>query len=307
MQTDFLQQNILRTLLYYDIFDYPLKDEEVFKFLPENSISQTDFKNQLKTICHEPDSVIREHNGYVFLEPKKNLVSQRLEREYISFRKWKTAKRVTTLIKNFPFVRAVFISGSLSKNNSDKKADLDFMLITAPSRLWICRSLLMLFKKTFLFNSYKYFCINYLITEDNLEIEEKNIFTATEIAYIKSTYNSGLMNKFIASNLWIKNYFPNYTEGDETLHGTPVKISNCSCFLRKILEVPFKGKFGDWLETKLLHQTVRHWKKKYSHISDEEREQMFKSTMKESKTHPHNMQKKILEMYNEKLKQFNLG
>lgn len=307
MQTDFLQQNILRTLLYYDIFDYPLKDEEVYKFLPQNTISETEFKEHLDTICSESNSIISKHNEFVFIDSKKNLVAQRLERENTSFGKWKAAKLVTALIKNFPFVRAVFITGSLSKNNSDEKADLDFMLITAPSRLWICRSLLMLFKKIFLFNSYKYFCINYLITEDNLEIEEKNIFTATEIAYIKSTYNSGLMNKFIASNLWIKNYFPNYTEGDESLHGTPVRISNCSCFLRKLLEIPFKGKFGDWLERKLLHLTVRHWKKKYSHISDEEREQMFKSTISESKTHPHNMQKKILEMYNEKLKEFNLG
>jgi predicted nucleotidyltransferase len=100
---------------------------------------------------------------------------------------WKLAGIVTHVIKRFPFVRGVFVTGSLSKNSSDSSSDLDFMVITRKGRLWIARTLLMLFKKIFLLNSYKYFCINFLLSEDNLEIEDKNVFTATEVMTVKAT------------------------------------------------------------------------------------------------------------------------
>src|SRR5207253_11478070 len=129
---------------------------------------------------------------------------KRIEKEKHSKKMWRMAAMMTHIIKRFPFVRAVMITGSLSKNSSDKRSDLDFMIITEPKRLWIARTILMLFKKIFLFNSYKYFCLNYYITSDNLEIEEKNIFTATEIAYVKATYNTRLMEDFIKANMWIK-------------------------------------------------------------------------------------------------------
>src|SRR3972149_5244541 len=132
-----IRDNILKTLLYYDIFSHPLNGDEIFTFLPENSVA-------------------------------KENVYKRLYKEQYSRKMWKAAWIATHVIKLFPFVRAVMVTGSLSKNSSDKSSDLDFMIITAPGRLWIARTLLMLFKKIFLFNSYKYFCINYFVTTDNL-------------------------------------------------------------------------------------------------------------------------------------------
>jgi hypothetical protein len=52
--------------------------------------------------------------------------------------------------------------------------------------------------------------------------------------------------------------------------------------------------------------TREHWKKKYPGLPDNERNHMFKSTENVSKTHPGNMQKKILGLYNQKLQEFNL-
>src|SRR4029453_8923510 len=85
------------------------------------------------------------------------------------------------LIASFPYVRCVCISGSLSKKYFDDTTDIDFFVITKPGRLWVCRTFLILFKKLFLLNSKKYFCINYFIDSDNLEIPDQNIFTATEL------------------------------------------------------------------------------------------------------------------------------
>ena len=55
------------------------------------------------------------------------------------------------------------------------------MIITAPHRLWVGKDLLMLFKKIVLFNSKNIFVLNYFIASDNMNIEERNIYTLTEI------------------------------------------------------------------------------------------------------------------------------
>lgn len=203
-------------------------------------------------------------------------------------------------------MRAVLITGTLSKNSSDKKSDLDFMVITEKNRLWISRTLLMLFKKIFLLNSYKYFCINYFITTENLEVDEKNIFSAHEVAYIKATFNEELMHSFIKSNDWVKNFFPNYVLGDPYLHSSGYKVNNRRSYFQKLFELVFAGKSGDRLNDYFLNMTVRHWKKKYSDLPDDLRNHMFESKYDVSKTHPGNMQNKILGMYRERLKRHGL-
>ncbi len=303
---DILKNNILKTLLYYDIFSHPLKADEIFTFLPRNSIPKEEVESKLNEFSTDSSSGFAEKEGYYYIKPFEENVEKRIQRENNSKRMWEAASVVTHIIKRFPFVRSVMITGSLSKNSSDETSDLDFMVITAEGRLWITRTLLMLFKKVFLFNSYKYFCINYFITQSHLEIEEKNIFTATEIATIKGAYNTGLMNEFISKNGWIKNYFPNYILCDPKLHNSNFKINNRKSRIQKVFELLFKGPIGNKLNESFMKLTIKHWNKKYSNLEEDERNHMFKSTVNISKTHPGNMQKKILNAYTEKLKKYNL-
>lgn len=301
-----LKKNILKTLLYYDIFSHPLKTDEIYSFLPRNSIAKKDVASFLHSSAGTDTVPYGEKDGYYYIKPLVDNVNKRIEKEEYSSKMWKRAALVTHIIKRFPFVRAVLVTGSLSKNSSDKTSDLDFMLITAINRLWISRSMLMLFKKIFFLNSYKFFCINYYVTENNLEITEKNIFTATEIATIKATYNTDLMEKFIKANNWVRDFFPNYNLCDPMLHTSGCRVNNRKSKVQRVFEFIIPAKLASWLDKKLMHITREHWKKRYPHLQAEERNHMFKSTETVSKTHPGNMQKKILNMYNQKLQEYNL-
>ncbi len=300
-----LKENILRTLLYYDIFKHPLNIDEIFSLLPQNSVSKTDVQNSLAEYT-KLNSPIYSKNGYYYIGDNDRYIAQRKSREMFSKKAWKYAALVTHIIKRFPFVEAVFITGTLSKNSSSPESDLDFMVVTKPKRLWICRTLLMLFKKIFLLNNHKFFCINYFVSRDSLEIEEKNIFTATEIVFIKATFNSQLMKEFLESNKWIINFFPNYKIGSLTFNQPGCKINNRKSYIQKFFEIIFFSKFGDYLDNLFRKKTSDHWKKKYFLLDEKEREHMFKSTIHVSKTHPGNMQKVILNNYKKRLHTFNL-
>lgn len=301
-----LKKNILKTLLYYDIFSHPLKTEEIYSFLPRNSITKQDIAKFLKDTASNETLPFAEKEGYYYIKPAVENVKNRIKKENYSQKLWKRAWFITHIIKRFPFVRAVFITGSLSKNSSDTTSDLDFMLITANNRLWISRTMLMLFKKIFFLNSYKFFCINYYVTEDNLNITERNIFTATEIVTIKATYNTVMMKKFIHENNWVNDFFPNYNLCDPLSHTSGCKVNNRSSLIQKVFEFFIPSKLALNLDKMFMNVTRNHWKNKYSHINKDERNLMFKSTEGVSKSHPGNMQKKILRLYNKKLQDFNL-
>ena len=46
-----LGKSIIKTLAYYDIFDYPLKAEEIYYNLGTNSVSLTEIENEVEQLC----------------------------------------------------------------------------------------------------------------------------------------------------------------------------------------------------------------------------------------------------------------
>ncbi len=120
------------------------------------------------------------------------------------------AKRMSRLIQSFPFVRAVYISGSLSKQGlTGEDDDIDYFLITAHNRVWTAKFFLMVFKKVFLLNSKKYFCINLLRDENHLAFERHNIYIATEAVSVLPLNHPEYLAQLFKENSWIQDYFPN--------------------------------------------------------------------------------------------------
>lgn len=114
-----------------------------------------------------------QYGHYYSISTNTDFIIQREENTRRALQIMPMARRMTKIISWFPFVRAVLISGSLSKNVITPDGDIDYFIITGRGRLWVTRTLLVLFKKIFLLNSHKYFCINYFIDDTHLEIEEK--------------------------------------------------------------------------------------------------------------------------------------
>ena len=201
------------------------------------------------------------------------------------------------IIKRFPFVRGVFISGDLSKGVADAKSDIDYVIVTEPKRLWICRTLLILFKKVFLFNQKKYFCLNYFVASDNLVLEDHNYFTATEIAHLKPLYNFNLYMRYMNANRWIKIYFPNFTAFAFGLKRT----NNRPSIIQPFIEYLFRGSRADRLENRLMTMMKGVWQKRYPQYDQEARERLFRCSPHESRAYVGNFADKVLNRYSDRL------
>jgi predicted nucleotidyltransferase len=161
------------------MFDYPLTYSEIFLFL-ENKYRQSEFSEALNSLVF--NKMIFQFDKYYSLKNDYGLIARRNKGNEKAAELIKKAKEVGRLLIKFPYVRGVGISGSLSKNFADNKSDIDLFIITKKNRLWVARSFMHCFKKlTFLMNKQHHYCMNYYIDEEQLQIVEKNIYTAIEV------------------------------------------------------------------------------------------------------------------------------
>lgn len=288
-----LSKNIIKTLAYYDIFSYPLKAEEIYHNLPVNHCSTGDIVSELEKLCEE--KLVYKIKDFYLLQNNPAFVSRRLEGNFLCNKKVKSAFRMSKLISKFPYVRAIFLTGSISKGYMDKESDVDYLIVTRPGRLWVCKLFLTLFKKIFLLNSRKVFCINYYIDYNHLEIEEKNVFTAIEIATIIPTFGKKYYDEFYSSNRWIKEYFPNYPKRN-------ILVIDKQSGFQKFFESLLNNRLGDFLDDFSMKLFAKATKRKFRHFDEKDFSLAFKSTKCESKYHPKFFQKKVLVSLDEKLR-----
>ena len=289
-----LSQNFIKTLAYYDIFSYPLTKEEIFHNSHTNGDTKESSLIEINNLVEL--GIIFHNNGYYSLCNNGQYVRKRIAGNKRAIRKLKTAKYFSNIIAKFPYVRAVLVSGSLSKGYMDVDADIDFFVITKPNRLWISRFSLMVFKKIFLLNSKKNFCINYYITTNNLEIEDKNIFIAIELASLLPIYGSDFYDKLYSSNQWIKNYVPNYPMR-ETKNIKKFKL----CLMQKIIEPLLDNKLGSHLDDYFMNLFYKYDKKRYFDYDEKSFNSAFKIRKNISTHHPDSFQNKVLHALEQKI------
>jgi len=207
------------------------------------------------------------------------------------------ARKYASIAAKFPFVRAVFISGSLSKHVMKPDSDIDFFIITEPGKLWVCRTLLTVYKKLILGNSYRNFCLNYFIDSNNLEIPDKNIFTSTEVAFLLPMYNYSVYELFMSKNSWIRAEFPNFKLRQNDFDAHPRSS-------KKLLEFFLNNRFGTMLDRLSFSVFTSFWKRKFSHFGKKRFELNFRSQKDVSKHHPSAFQEKVLSQYLIKIQEF---
>jgi hypothetical protein len=295
--TRLLAAPVLKTLLYYDLFRFPLTAEEIHRHCSVKGCTVALIEEELRHLVQ--DGKVFQSGRFYSVNASPEIFTRRLAGNRMAEAALKKAFRRSRLIARFPFVRSVCISGSLSKNYFDKTTDIDFFIITEPRRLWLCRTLLILYKKIFLLNSKKYFCVNYFIDSENLTIPDKNIFTATEVITLLPASNYEFYRKFYEANDWVNDYFPN--SAPRLYNGTREAASP---FPRRAAEKILGGQLGEWLDVFFYRKTWRHWKKKFGYLNRKEFEVNMRSRRSVSKHHPQGFQFQVLRSYEARLKEF---
>ena len=213
-----LHEAILKTLVYRDLFDFPLTEEEIAGFLIEASANPLAVRRELAQMVAE--GKIGAEDGFYFLEGRKGIARKRVRRTEISGRKYEYAFELSQYLRRIPWVRAVFLTGALAAGNAGEDDDLDFMIIAAPGRVWLTRFLAYLFftvlgvrREPEMENAPDMVCLNMFLSEESLTLPEgeRNLFTAHEICLARPLWAKDRLHlRFLAENAWVQEFFPNF-------------------------------------------------------------------------------------------------
>jgi predicted nucleotidyltransferase len=249
-----IKENILATLAYFDMFNYPLTRGEVYLFLNKKH-SYNLFDDGLKSLLNE--GIVYQFDRFYTLKNDQYLIARRNEGNKKAQELIRIAEKVGSILIRFPYVRGIAISGSLSKNFADEQSDIDLFIITEENRLWIARTIMHFFKKlTFLVNKEHLFCMNYFIDMQQLEIAEKNAYTAIEVGTLIPLQGDLVFEKFYAANAWTRCYLPNKHMRIAT--AKPIKSS----LLKRAFEYVFNNSLGNSIDDALMTITASRWSKK---------------------------------------------
>lgn len=269
-----INKNILATIAYYDIMDYPLTAFEVWKYLiarnteprkvatlprSEHETQTEDDRCALADVMGELENeisakggpaygwkkYIENFQGFYFLRGRKNLVRQRLERNKVSEAKYKIVLRAVKFLKFIPYIRMIAVSGRVAMKNAEGESDLDLLIIFEKGHIFTGRflsfallSILGVRRKDKKIKNR--ICLNHFLSTD-FSVSVKDLFSSHAYVFMLPIFNFESYQKFLKKNEWIKNYCPNFRNEIQALKEE--KDNNFSKIFRKILEKVFSLEF----------------------------------------------------------------
>jgi hypothetical protein len=204
---DALNQAILLTILYADIFDYPLTFTELSAYLAGLPVSEVRVRDAITTgqIGSETLTTV---NGYVMLRGREGILAVRERRKLLAATIWPRARRLGLWIARFPFVRMVAVTGALAVDNVEPEADLDYLIVTESGRLWTCRALIILLVHLAGLHGDR-ICPNFLLSERALTFPEQDFYNAHELVQMVPLSGCDIYKRLVQANAWVWDYLPN--------------------------------------------------------------------------------------------------
>jgi hypothetical protein len=241
-----LETAIMRTVLYGDVFNYPMTVEEIHHFLIHETITPLDdIRHTLENSAYLRERLVV-MQGYVACADRADLIPLRLERATVAQTLWTPALDWGYCLACLPFVRLVGLTGALSMHNpSTPQDDLDYILVTREGRVWLARVFAILLVYTGRLRGVTV-CPNYVLAENVLEQAKRDLYIAHEITQMIPIYGHNLYHRLRSVNAWTVHHLPNaaapFHHADER---APGMIGGTA---KRALEFILGGKFGDYLE-----------------------------------------------------------
>lgn len=236
-----LETAILRTVLYADVFQFPLTITELHYYLIHHeSVSLHTIQ---QTLSHS--SVLQTRlcieNDYIALLENSHIIALRQEREQLAQALYPAAEYYGKWLAHIPFVRMVALTGALAaRNPAHAKDDFDYLLVTQPGRVWLARAFAILLVRLVRRRG-RELCPNYILAADNLVQERQDLYIARELAQMIPLYGYPIFLEMRRCNVWMDAFFPNAMPSRQTQVDPQSRIKSS-------LEFLLRGKLGDWLE-----------------------------------------------------------
>lgn len=241
---------IVATLLYYDLFAFPLRADEVVRFAHRSSHEESIRARDVAYDSAWWDS----RDALWFLRGREELTRRRAQLQATSSDKLARARKYARLLQLVPGVRFIGVTGSLAMESAVPEDDIDFLVIAQANRLWLTRALVL---SALLAWGVKrpdnggsaypnLICANIFMDKGDLRICDQNLFIAHEICQMLPLLGEKTYYAFLAANAWVSAFLPQWQPAKLAFQDAPAWRRAQSTF-----ETAFSNSLGARLEREL--------------------------------------------------------
>jgi len=267
-----LKEAIVKTVAYFDMFDFPLTGyeiwqylsvkcelkeimavlKEVYQFNPLNPPLPSD----ADALAGRQGGQIESKNGFYYLSGREDIIRERMKRYNYSDKKLKLAIRLSIIFKLIPWIKLIAVGNVIGEHNLRHEGDIDLFVITAAKRIWLSRFFCNAITKILGLRPSpnkirNKICLSFFISDDNLDLNYLRLSSGGEQKKDDSYFTYwlvGLMpiynpdqtyQKFISANPWLVEQLPNWQVTGPS--GRRNSGSSPSAFYQEIIDLLIGG------------------------------------------------------------------
>ncbi|KKR21657.1 MAG: hypothetical protein UT48_C0005G0030 [Parcubacteria group bacterium GW2011_GWE2_39_37] len=223
-----IEEAIIKTVAFFDMFDYPLTSWEIWKFLFDENGSgeRTEVDKIIETLeSTEMKRLLQQKESFYFLAGRDELISIRKARYNFADKKLNRAVFISKIFRFIPWIKFIGVVNSYGSQNLKEEGDIDLFIITAKHRIWLVRFFCVLVTK-FLglrpkSNDKKNkICLSFYMSEEKMDLSNLVLpASETKIDRVFINWLCGLnpiydpydtYDRFNQANEWRKKYLPNW-------------------------------------------------------------------------------------------------
>ena len=311
-----LKHSLLATFHYFDILGLAPSPFELWRYwinpnrfgalhVPQSAGTWSVFSDLLDTL--QKDKLIIERGGFYQLAQSGAAARPRIESAKQVDRKLKRARKIIKALRGVPFLRAVFISGSVALGHAKAPSDIDVLIVAQEGRIWLTRTLVTLILGLSRMRRHDRLtrdraCLNHYITDQRLDIPHPSLYNAFTYAHLIPLWEAQkegqtpLLGRFYSANGWLKDYL--FKKPDPAVCRWPVKDGGFTRRVRIWGERLLGGWAGSRLEAALGGFQKRRIKRDPRTTAPGGRVEVSEHALE---FHPESQEVKILAAYNERL------
>lgn len=196
---------VLRTVAYADIFTAPVSLTRLHRYL-ELAARPNEVRAAVAALTPDRLAFAGE---LVALAGRDELFVGARRRQAFADRLWPLAMAWGRRLARGPWVRMVAVTGALAMDNVDDGADIDYLVVAEPGRVWLARWWVVQQVRHARLRDRVVLCPNWVLAGDALALEHRDLFAARELAQMVPVAGATAYADIVAANSWIGVVLPN--------------------------------------------------------------------------------------------------
>lgn len=262
------EEAALAALAFFDVFDYPLKLEEVERYMMVYREGGDELRRILRGL-----NVIENAEGFYFLQGRKELIEVRRRREGVAADYWDKVRKYVRYLREVPFVKGAAVCNTLAFGNASRESDIDLFIITEKGKIFTARTLSALLMDVMGVRRKGdkiagRFCMSFYLSEDAMDLSTMrkggdDVYLAFWMRSLKPIFGEEIFDRFFEENDWVAELFKQSVNES----GRPL-IFGAGTGLERVHRSLLSGGIGSMLERKLERDHLKRHEVKKAELGE---------------------------------------